>query len=367
MRTSGCRTTNCSRNSAWWSPGISGTLVGSSSILALRAAKCSCNVEHIFHTAAKEVREISFSASDAPSLSSSCTIVFSVVLTPLMESPSIAKVSTLSNLQFAISKQSSAESRWRPKTWRRARSGILSSGYFVRSTMASETDSEQRNVLHPSEFFDRSRHEREIARAGSTYRYCSRVFLHLNDRAHRTCRCLAVLSRRLYTELRDPVAHCLWRYTPRSQICYTLKLRDPLRQLRATYNHNKILFFVKNSVPSRSESALSVRMVFSSSTAGWFAWTSSFTSCLIIMAGTDERFLVYLSTRGPGFFQFACNPISSVDLPAWTAASSNVTLHECAVMSFSTWRILIVSTDSACSSADHRAYAKNRIHWTVLR
>ena len=173
MRTSGCRTTNSSRNSEWWSPGISGTLVGSSSILARRAAKCSCSVEHIFQTAASEVREISLSASVAPSLSSSWTIVFSVVLTPGMESPSMAKVSTLRSLQLAISKQRSPDSLCRPNTWRRAKSGILSSGYFVRSTMAKGFEFLSKEMCYTrASYHERSRHMPKT-RAGSTWRKLS--------------------------------------------------------------------------------------------------------------------------------------------------------------------------------------------------
>ena len=100
---------------------------------------------------------------------------------------------------------------------------------------------------------------------------------------------------------------------------------------------------MKNSTWSRSESAASVRSVFSSSTTGCCSWTSSRTSCLIIVAGTDVLFLVYLSTSGPGSFQFAWRPISSVDLPAWTAASSMVTLQEWAVREFRAVWIFIVS------------------------
>ena len=44
-----------------------------------------------------------------------------------------------------------------------------------------------------------------------------------------------------------------------------------------------------------------------------------------------DRFLVHFKTKGPGFFQLAWRPISSVLLPAWTAASNIVTLAECAV------------------------------------
>ena len=90
---------------------------------------------------------------------------------------------------------------------------------------------------------------------------------------------------------------------------------------------------MKNWTPSNSWSHTSVNIVSWSSLTKWSSVVRSRTSCLIMVAGTDVLFLVYFRTRGPGFFQLACRPISSVDRPAWTAASKSVTRQEWAVSS----------------------------------
>ena len=158
-------------------------------------------------------------------------------------------------------------------------------------------------------------------------------------------------------------------YTQRSQTCYTPAPRDPLVLWHATYNHSR------SSRPWSSWKTLRYQDLnrrhrwapyFHLPLLDDFLEQVHSRSCLIIWAGTAERFLVYFKTKGPaGFFQFACRPISSVERPAWTAASKRVTLQECIVRSFRTWRILMVSMVSEWCSAAHSAEVKNLIHCKV--
>ena len=122
---------------------------------------------------------------------------------------------------------------------------------------------------------------------------------------------------------------------------------------------------MKNSKLSKSWSETSVSNVWASSVTGWFSWTISRTSCLIMVAGTDERFRVYFKTMGPGFFQLAWRPISSVERPAWTAASSRVTRHEWTV-SLSTVSIRPLRSVAGISRSSITPWcAKQRNHFTV--
>ena len=122
---------------------------------------------------------------------------------------------------------------------------------------------------------------------------------------------------------------------------------------------------MKSSKLSKSWSEASVRRVWASSITGWFSWTISRTSCLIMVAGTDERLRVYFNTMGPGFFQLACRPISSVERPAWTAASSKVTRHEWTV-SLSTVSIRLLRSVAGISRSSIIPWcAKQRNHFTV--
>ena len=123
--------------------------------------------------------------------------------------------------------------------------------------------------------------------------------------------------------------------------------------------------WMKNSSVERSTSWASIRTVFSSSLVGCDSWTKSRTSCLIIVAGTEERFLVYLRTIGPGLRQFACNPISSVVRPAWTAASNNVTRHEWAVIPLSRSMISALSSLGSLLFKMVAWWAKTRNHATA--
>ena len=90
---------------------------------------------HVFQTAAREVSASSCSGTSVPSEAASGIIAFKVALTAAMSSPSMAKVSTVSNPASAANLHSSDLTRWRPNTWRTARSGTCVSLYSVRSTI----------------------------------------------------------------------------------------------------------------------------------------------------------------------------------------------------------------------------------------
>ena len=120
----------------------------------------------------------------------------------------------------------------------------------------------------------------------------------------------------------------------------------------------------KNWTSSKEVSAPSSSTASSGTSNGWEWSTMSFTSCWTIWAGTLVRFRVYFKTSGPGFFQFACKPISSVERPACTAASRSVTRAECAVIPWSFDSASLI----ACSSPWKYFFKANlaRLNWSLI-
>ena len=86
----------------------------------------------------------------------------------------------------------------------------------------------------------------------------------------------------------------------------------------------------------------------------WSWWLGQMNDCEYTSTPWDQ-----------GFFQLACRPISSVERPAWTAASSKVTRHEWTV-SLSTVSIRLLRSVAGISRSSIIPWcAKQRNHFTV--